>query len=192
MWLKSSSHYKVPAAMIIASLVAIGFLGFSQAGDIGAQKLIQFAGTQALMQWPIGLLVIFIAGRLFAFDFGTFGTVSLKVLAISLFEEAVVMALGLLAGIPPASLISTAVSFVLFLFLVMILFETTGAETWIVAGVTLAVSFGLSHYLHPDAPRQIQKSGGVHHAAQIRAKRSAAKRKAAAGRASSGATPNVN
>lgn len=172
MWLKSSSHYKVPAAMIVASLVAIGFLGYSQGGDIGAQMLIKAAGMQALLQWPIGLLVIFLAGRLFAFDFGTFGTVSLKVLAISLFEEAVVMALGLLAGIPPASLISTAISFVLFLFLVMILFETTGAETWIVAGVTLAVSFGLSHFLHPDAEHQIKQSGGVHHAAQIKAKRS--------------------
>lgn len=178
MWLKSSSHYKVPAALIVFSLLAIGYLGYSRAGDIGAQTLIQIAGMQALMEWPIGLLIIFLAGRVFAFDFGTLGTVSLKVLAISLFEESVTMALGLLADIPPASLVSTAISFVILLFLIMILFETTGAETWIVAGLTVAVSFALSHYFHPDAPRQVQKSGGVHHGASY--KKSKAKSKARA------------
>ena len=177
MWLKSSSHYKVPIAMLISSLVAIGFLGYSRAGDVGAQFLIQAAVTQTLMQLPVGLLIIFIAGKLFAFDFGTFGTVSLKVVAISIFEEAVIMALGLLAGIPPATPISAAISFVIFLFLIMILFETTGAETWIVAGVALAISYGISHYSHPDAPRQIKKTGGVHHGASHKAK---AKSKASA------------
>ena len=180
MWLKSSSHYKVPAALIVFSLLASGFLGYSQAGDIGAQTLIKIAGMQALMQWPVGLVIIFLAGRIFAFDFGTLGTVSLKVLAISLFDETVTMALGLLADIPPASIISTAISFVILLFLIMILFETTGAETWIVAGLTVAVSFGLSHYLHPDAPRQVAKSGGVHQGAAIKKAKAKAKSKAKA------------
>lgn len=186
MWLKSSSHYKVPIALIVFSLVAIGFLGFSQAGDIGAETLIKAAGMQALMQWPLGLLAIFIAGKFFAFDFGTFGTVSLKILSISLFEEAIIMGLGLLAGIPPATWISSAISFVIFLFLIMILFETTGAETWIVAGVTLALSFGITHYTHPDAPRQIKKSGGAHHGTsrQEKARAKAAASKAGTAKAS--------
>lgn len=164
MWLKSSSHYKVPLAIIIFSIIAIGFLGFSKAGDEGAETLVKIAATQALMQFPIGVVIILISSRIFTFDFGTFGTISLKILAISMFEEAVTMGLALLGGVPPGSLISLALSFVIFLFMVMILFETTGAETWIIAGVTLLASYVLSHYLHPQATRQTQKAQTQHSA----------------------------
>lgn len=164
MWLKSSSHYKVPAAIIVFSIVAIGFLGYTKAGDDGAEALVKMAAIQAGMQFPIGVAIIFVASRLLTFDFGTFGTISLKILSISLFEEAVTMGLALLANIPPGSLVSSCVSFVIFLFMVMILFETTGAETWIIAGVTLLASYALSHYLHPKAERQVQKARATHSA----------------------------
>lgn len=158
MWLKSSSHYKVPFAIVIFSLIAIGFMGYSQGGDDGAELLVKIAAMQALFQFPIGLVILLICSRLFTFDFGTFGTISLKILAISFFEEAVAMGLYLFASIPPTSLISIAVSFVIFLFMIMILFETSGAETWIIAGVTLLASYGINH-LHDSKSAKPQNQG---------------------------------
>ena len=91
MWLKSSSHYKVPIQIILFAMVVIGGLGYSLAGEIGAENLIIASLIQAVGQFPAGLLVILICSRIFTFDFGTIGTISLKIFSISMFEEAVGM-----------------------------------------------------------------------------------------------------
>jgi hypothetical protein len=165
MWLKSSSHYKVPIQIILFAMVVIGGLGYSLAGEMGAENLIIASLIQAVGQFPAGLLVILICSRIFTFDFGTIGTISLKIFSISMFEEAVGMALALFVGIPPGSIIAVAVSFVIFLFMIMILFETTGLETWIIAAVTVLSSYLLAHYLHPMAERQLQSQQGTNQSA---------------------------
>jgi hypothetical protein len=178
MWLKSSSHYKVPIQIILFSLAVIGGLGYSLAGELGAENLIIAALMQAVGQFPFGLVVILICSRIFTFDFGTIGTISLKIFSISLFEEAVTMAMALLVGVPPGSIIAAGISFVIFLFMVMILFETTGLETWIIAAVAVLSSYLLSHYLSPMAERQMQQRQGT--------QQSGARQPGRAGRAKSG------
>ena len=73
----------------------------------------------------------------------------------------VTMAMALLVGVPPGSIIAAGISFVIFLFMVMILFETTGLETWIIAAVAVLSSYLLSHYLSPMAERQMQQRQGT-------------------------------
>ena len=155
-WLKSTSHYKVPFAIILASLGAIFGMGYMAGGEQAAQGVLDYAVRQIAFQFPIGILVIFIASRFFEFDFGTITTISLKVLAISALCLAISVAMYVFAGQPETSLITAAINFVVFLFMTMILFGTSGLETWIIAALSIAVPYGLNHYVYPIVKGQLQ------------------------------------
>jgi len=155
-WLKSTSHYKVPFAIILASLAAIFGMGYLQGGEQAAQGVLDYSIRQIAFQFPIGLLVIFVASRIIEFDFGTIVTISLKVLAIAAFCLAISVAMFVFAGQPENSLITAAINFVAFLFLVMILFGTSGLETWIIAALSVAIPYGLNHYVYPAVKGQLQ------------------------------------
>ena len=155
-WLKSTSHYKVPFAIILASLAAIFGMGYMQGGEQAAQGVLDYAIRQIAFQFPIGILVIFIASRFFEFDFGTITTISLKVLAISSLCLAISVAMFVFAGQSETSLITAAINFVVFLFMIMILFGTSGLETWIIAALSVAVPYGLNHYVYPMVNGQMQ------------------------------------
>jgi hypothetical protein len=156
-WMKSTSHYKVPAALILASLGAIFGMGYLQGGEQAAEGVLNFSLRQIGYQFPVGLLVIFVASRLIEFDFGTIVTISLKILAISSVCLAISVAMFVFAGQPESSLVTAALNFVTFLFLVMILFGTSGLETWLIAALSIAVPYALNHYIVPAVQAQLQE-----------------------------------
>lgn len=155
-WLKSTSHYKVPFAIILASLAAIFGIGYLRGGEQAAEGVLDYSLRQIAFQFPMGLLVIFVASRIIEFDFGTIVTISLKILAISALCVAISVAMFVFAGQPENSLITLAINFVVFLFLVMILFGTSGLETWIIAALSVAIPYGLNHYVWPAINGQLQ------------------------------------
>jgi hypothetical protein len=156
-WLKSTSHYKVPFAIILGSLAAIFGMGYLQGGEGAAEGILDYSIRHIAFQFPVGLLVIFIASRIIEFDFGTIVTISLKILAISSFCLAIAVALLVFAGQPETSIVTVAVDFVAYLFLVMILFGTSGLETWIIAALSIAVPYGLNHYVYPAVKAQLHQ-----------------------------------
>ena len=78
-----------PWQMMIFGLVLIGLQAYLAAGSGAAQFMVEFSLKKLLIQAPAGIIAVWIASRFIDFDFGTIGSIALKIAGITVLAEGV-------------------------------------------------------------------------------------------------------
>jgi hypothetical protein len=75
--------------MLVFGLFLIGLQAYLVAGSGAAQFFIGFSLKKLLIQVPAGIVAVWIASRIFEFDFGTVGRIAQKIASITVLAEGV-------------------------------------------------------------------------------------------------------
>jgi hypothetical protein len=133
------SRRTAPLKMLIFGLFLIGLQAYMAAGSGAAQFVIGFSLKKLLIQDPAGIVAVWIASKIFEFDFGTIGRIAQKIAAITVLAEGVACWIP----IPFFSIIADLTVMLLGFF---VLFELSKWQTYLVVLLNFAVLFG-AHYL---------------------------------------------
>lgn len=148
-WIRSNSHRTTPLKLLILGLVLVGGHAYYLFGSGDAAEFaVKDSLAKLMIQVPAGVVATFIASKLFEFDFGTIGTIALKIAGITVLAEGV----GCWINIPILEMLA---EFVIMLIGFFWLFELTTLQTYLLLFLNFAVLFGayyvLDNYL--DSPR---------------------------------------
>jgi hypothetical protein len=146
--IRDRSRRTAPLKMLIFGLFLIGLQAYLAAGSGAAQFFIGFSLKKLMIQVPSGIVAVWIASRIFEFDFGTVGRIAQKIAAITVLAEGVACWIP----VPVFSIIADLTVMLLGFF---ILFELSKWQTYLVVFLNFAVLFG-AHYLlanYIDQPR---------------------------------------
>jgi hypothetical protein len=161
-WIRPGSHRSTPIKLLIVGLILIGARAYSVWGPDAVEFAIKGSLAKLLIQVPAGVVAALIASRLFEFDFGTIGTVALKIAGITVLAEGVGCWI-------PSLILEMLAEFVVMLIGFFWLFELSTWQTYLVLFLNYAVLFGAYHirdnYL--DSPRSLisrrHHVAGEHH-----------------------------
>jgi hypothetical protein len=137
--IRDRSRRTAPLKMLIFGLVLIGLQAYMAAGPGAAQFFVGFSLKKLLIQVPAGIVAVWIASRIFDFDFGTIGTIAQNIAAITVLAEGVACWIP----IPFFSIIADLTVMLVGFF---VLFELSKWQTYLIVLLNFAVLFG-AHYL---------------------------------------------
>jgi hypothetical protein len=139
--IRDRSRRTAPLKMLIFGLVLIGLQAYMAAGPGAAQFFVGFSLKKLLIQVPAGIVAVWIASRIFDFDFdfGTIGTIAQNIAAITVLAEGVACWIP----IPVFSIIADLTVMLVGFF---VLFELSKWQTYLIVLLNFAVLFG-AHYL---------------------------------------------
>jgi hypothetical protein len=138
--IRDRSRRSAPVKMLIFGLFLIGLQAYMAAGSGAAQFIVGFSLKKLLIQVPAGIVAVWIASRIFDFDFGTIGTIAQKIAAITVLAEGVACWIP----IPFFSIIADLTVMLVGFF---VLFELSKWQTYLVVMLNFAVLFGAHHLL---------------------------------------------
>jgi hypothetical protein len=137
--IRDRSRRTAPLKMLLFGLFLIGLQAYQAAGPGAAQFFVGFSLKKLLIQVPAGIVAVWIASRIFDFDFGTIGRIAQKIAAITVLAEGVACWIP----IPFFSIVADLTVMLLGFF---ILFELSKWQTYLIVFLNFAVLFG-AHYL---------------------------------------------
>ena len=137
--IRDRSRRSAPLKMLVFGLVLIGLQAYMAAGSGAAQFFVGFSLKKLLIQVPAGIVAVWIASRIFDFDFGTLGTIAQNIAAITVLAEGVACWIP----IPVFSIIADLTVMLVGFF---VLFELSKWQTYLIVLLNFAVLFG-AHYL---------------------------------------------
>jgi hypothetical protein len=140
-WIRSNSHRTTPLKLLVLGLILIGGHAYYVSGsNVFAEAAIKESLAKLLIQVPAGIVATIIASRLFEFDFGTVGTIALKIAGITILAEGV----GCWINVP---ILEALAEFVIMLIGFFWLFELTTFQTYLLLFLNFAVLFGAYYVL---------------------------------------------
>ena len=128
-----------PWQMMIFGLVLIGLQAYLAAGSGAAQFMVEFSLKKLLIQIPAGIIAVWIASRFIDFDFGTIGSIALKIAGITVLAEGV----ACWVPIPFFSIVAEVTVMIVGFF---VLFELSKWQTYLIVLLNFVVLFA-AHYL---------------------------------------------
>jgi hypothetical protein len=137
--IRDRSRRTAPLKMLIFGLVLIGLQAYMAAGPGAAQFFVGFSLKKLLIQVPAGIVAVWIASRIFDFDFGTLGTIAQNIAAITVLAEGVACWI-------PIPFFSIMADLTVMLVGFFVLFELSKWQTYLIVLLNFAVLFG-AHYL---------------------------------------------
>jgi hypothetical protein len=137
--IRDRSRRTAPLKMLIFGLVLIGIQAYMAAGPGAAQFFVGFSLKKLLIQVPAGIVAVWIASRIFDFDFGTLGTIAQNIAAITVLAEGVACWI-------PIPFFSIMADLTVMLVGFFVLFELSKWQTYLIVLLNFAVLFG-AHYL---------------------------------------------
>ncbi|ODT98285.1 MAG: hypothetical protein ABS79_06170 [Planctomycetes bacterium SCN 63-9] len=148
-WIRSNAHRTTPLKLLIFGLLLIGGHAYYVGGTgSAAEDAVKDSLVKLMVQVPAGVVATFIASRLFEVDFGTIGTIALKIAGITILAEGV----GCWINIPILEVLAEVTVMLIGFFW---LFELTTFQTYLLLFLNFAVLFGayyiIDNYL--DSPR---------------------------------------
>jgi hypothetical protein len=130
--------------MILFGLVLVGSNAYMLAGEAAAKSAIVASIEKLAIQVPAGIIAVLIAARLIDFDFGTLGTVALKIAGITILAEGV----GVWAYyVFPFFYFHVIAELTVMLIGFFWLFELSKWETYLIVLLNFAVLFGAYYVL---------------------------------------------
>ena len=166
-WIRPNSHGTTPLKLLILGLILIGGHAYYVFGSGDAAEFaIKDSLVKLLIQVPAGIVATFIASRLFEFDFGTLGTIALKIAGITVLGE------GVASWFPPEfSFFAMAAEIAVMLVGFFWLFELTTFQTYLLLALNFGVLFGAYYVLdnYFDSPRS--PISRHHHPVRVRNRR---------------------
>jgi len=150
-WIRPGAHSKTPLKLLIFGLILIGGHAYYVYGSgDAAEYAIKDSLAKLMVEVPAGIIATFIASRLFDFDFGTIGTIALKIAGITILAE------GVASWFPPEfRFFGVAAEIAVMLVGFFWLFELSTFQTYILLGLNFAVLFGAYYVLdnYMQSPR---------------------------------------
>jgi hypothetical protein len=140
-----------PIKMLIFGLFLIGLQAYLAAGSGAAQFVVGFSLKKLLIQVPAGIVAVFIASKIFEFDFGTIGTIAKNIAGITVLAEGVACWI-------PIPFFSIMADLTVMLVGFFVLFELSKWQTYLMVLLNFAVLFG-AHYLLANYDRQTRSYG---------------------------------
>ena len=137
--IRDRSRRSAPIKMLIFGLFLIGLQAYWAAGSGAAQFVVGFSLKKLLIQVPAGIVAVWIASKVFEFDFGTIGTIAQKIAAITVLAEGVACWI-------PIPFFSIMADLAVMLVGFFVLFELSKWQTYLIVLLNFAVLFG-AHYL---------------------------------------------
>jgi hypothetical protein len=87
--MRARSHRTVPIQMFLFGVVLLGAYGYQFGGKDTAKIAVIMSLKKLAIQVPVGVIAVWLASRIIDSDFGTIGTIILKIAGISILAEAV-------------------------------------------------------------------------------------------------------
>jgi hypothetical protein len=87
--IRDRSRRSAPIKMLICGLFLIGLQAYLAAGSGAAQFVVGFSLKKLLIQVPAGIVAVWIASKIFEFDFGAIGTIAKNIAGITVLAEGV-------------------------------------------------------------------------------------------------------
>jgi hypothetical protein len=87
--IRDRSRRSAPIKMLICGLFLIGLQAYLAAGSGAAQFVVGFSLKKLLIQVPAGIVAVWIASKIFEFDFRTIGTIAKNIAGITVLAEGV-------------------------------------------------------------------------------------------------------
>jgi hypothetical protein len=137
--IRDRSRRSAPIKMLIFGLLLIGLQAYLAAGSGAAQFVIGFSLKKLLIQVPAGIVAVWVASKIFEFDFGTIGTIAKNIAGITVLAEGVACWI-------PIPFFSILADLTVMLVGFFVLFELSKWQTYLVVLLNFAVIFG-AHYL---------------------------------------------
>jgi hypothetical protein len=150
--IRDRSRRSAPIKMLIFGLFLIGLQAYLAAGSSAAQFLVDFTLKKLLIQVPAGIVAVFIASKIFEFDFGTIGTIAKNIAGITVLAEGVACWI-------PIPFFSIMADLTVMLVGFFVLFELSKWQTYLIVLLNFAVLFG-AHYLLANYNNQTRRSYG--------------------------------
>ena len=138
-WIRSNAHRTTPLKLLIFGLILIGARAYTLNGSGAAEFAIKDSLAKLLIQVPAGIVATLIASRLIDFDFGTVGTIALKIAGITILAEGVECWIS-------NPILAVLADLVVMLIGFFWLFELSTWQTYFLVFLNFAVLFG-AHYL---------------------------------------------
>ena len=139
-WIRPGSHGKTPLKLLIFGLILIGARAYSLFGSDAIELALKESLTKLVIQVPAGIVATVIASKLFEFDFGTVGTIALKIAGITILAEGV----GCWINVPILEMLA---EFTVMLIGFFWLFELSTWQTYLLLFLNYAVLFGAYYVL---------------------------------------------
>ena len=149
--IRDRSRRSAPLKMLIFGLFLIGLQAYLATGSGAAQFFIGFSLKKLMIQVPSGIVAVWIASKIFEFDFGTIGRIAQKIAAITVLAEGVACWI-------PIPFFSIMADLTVMLLGFFILFELSKWQTYLVVFLNFAVLFG-AHYLLANYNNQPRSYG---------------------------------
>jgi hypothetical protein len=149
--IRDRSRRTAPLKMLIFGLFLIGLQAYLAAGSGAAQFFIGFSLKKLMIQVPSGIVAVWIASKIFEFDFGTIGRIAQNIAAITVLAEGVACWI-------PIPFFSIMADLTVMLLGFFILFELSKWQTYLVVFLNFAAIFG-AHYLLANYNNQPRSYG---------------------------------
>jgi hypothetical protein len=149
--IRDRSRRSAPIKMLIFGLFLIGLQAYLAAGSGAAQFVVGFSLKKLLIQVPAGIVAVFIASKIFEFDFGTIGTIAKNIAGITVLAEGVACWI-------PIPFFSIMADLTVMLVGFFVLFELSKWQTYLIVLLNFAVLFG-AHYLLANYNNQNRSYG---------------------------------
>ena len=137
--IRDRSRRTAPLKMLIFGLVLIGLQAYLAAGSGAAQFFIGFSLKKLMIQVPSGIVAVWIASKIFEFDFGTIGRIAQKIAAITVLAEGVACWI-------PIPFFSIMADLTVMLVGFFVLFDIGKWPTYVIVFLNFALIFG-AHYV---------------------------------------------
>jgi hypothetical protein len=141
-YMRARSHRRAPIQMLVFGLVLLGANAYLIGGQTAAEFAVVHSLEKLAIQVPAGIIAVLIASRLIDFDFGTVGTVAIKIAAITILAEGVAVWVGYVAPFSFFVLMAGLTVMVVGFFW---LFELSKWETYLIVLLNIAVLFGANY-----------------------------------------------
>jgi hypothetical protein len=149
------SHRTAPIQIFLLGVVMLAAYGYQFGGKDTAKIAVIMSLKKLAIQVPVGVIAVWIASRFIDSDFGTIGTILLKIAGISLFAEAVACWVDYFV---PFAFFPFAAELTVMLIGYFWLFELGNWESYLVVFLNFAVLIGSNYFL--DNYWQSSNNGG--------------------------------
>ncbi|HKI19192.1 MAG TPA: hypothetical protein VKA15_15005, partial [Isosphaeraceae bacterium] len=87
--MRAGSHRRVPIQMLLFGLALLALDAYQFGGNAAAKFAVVESLKKLAIQVPAGIIAVWIAARIIESDFGTIGTIALKIAGITILAEGV-------------------------------------------------------------------------------------------------------
>jgi hypothetical protein len=148
--MRPGSHRRVPIQRLLFGLALLALNAYQFGGNAAAKFVVVESLKKLAIQVPAGIIAVWIAARIIESDFGTIGTIALKIAGITILAEGVASWVDYFV---PFAFFAFAAELVVMLVGFFWLFELTKWETYLIVFLNLAVLIGVNYLLDNYQPK---------------------------------------